>query len=144
MRRRRRPFFSTWQPEARLSYSTWSLVPNVGLSIRARWLILSGLAVALLLVWLTGWVPTSDAIAALVLGAWPAFYLCERLGNRPAPFPRSVDDAAVDELSSFWERLALDAIAVVGLAVALALAFAGLDAIGRTIEAVVVVLKRAT
>jgi hypothetical protein len=107
-------------------------------------LILIGLGAALLVASLAGWVAVTHAAGALFLGAWPAFYLCERMGNRRAPLPRSVDDTSVDELSSFWERLVIDVVAIVTLTCALALALAGSSAIGRAVGATLQMLGLAT
>jgi hypothetical protein len=95
--------------------------------------VLAASASTLVLLWLTGWTNTVDAALAAIVGAWPVYYLCERLGGRPAPFPRSVDNASVDELSSFWERLLFDSIAVAGAVAALAFMIAGADPIRRAV-----------
>jgi hypothetical protein len=122
---------SRWEPKPLLDNNTWSLVPTVGLSIKAGWFIQFGLLIVAAIVY----IGLNRAIAEVgfswFCAAWSLGYLNNRLGGREAQLgvPRIRSD------SSFQERLLVDTSAVVIFAMSILALILGADGWRRLLGA---------
>lgn len=114
---------SRWEPKPLLDENPWSLVPSVGLSARAGWLMQVGLVTVAILVYVSVERTLGQLAFAWFCSAWSFRYLTQRLGGREAQFGVS----RVSSESSFQERLLMDIAVLAAFAISALALFFGVD-----------------
>ena len=122
---------SRWEPKPLSDDNPWSLVPIVGLSTKAGWLMQVGLFVVAVIVFLSLNRTIKEVAFTWFCAAWSLRYLTHRLGGREAQFgvPRIWPD------SSFQERLLMDTLVLAVFAMSILTLLLGYDGWRRLLGA---------
>jgi hypothetical protein len=122
---------SRWEPKPLLEENPWSLLPNIGLSVKTGWLLQGALPILLIVVYLALQRSIDEALLVWLLSAVSLGGLTQRLGGREVWFGA----ACVTPESTFQERLAVDIAMLAMFAISLLVLLIGFEGWRRLIGA---------